>query len=342
MKHPGVRQFIVKDFYHRSLVSVIREKLANPQDEAQFHYEPYELHWQPGAAGPGVRVQGELYTSPAFLKEHQTLQDAPGEPGCTLPRVVVAMMFSSDSTHLTSFGSAKLWPCYLYFGNESKYRRGKPTANLCNHVAYFQNLPDSFGDFVAQHNDGKRSSKRLWTHCRRELFHAQWEVMLDDEFVEAYLHGIIVVCSDGIIRRFYPRIFIYSADYPEKILIASIRDKGQCPCPRCLTPFSEVEKMGTPEDTERRLQLTRVADEDHRSKIKRARDLIFKKNHAVSSDEVENLLQPTSLTPTDNAFSKRLAQFNFHIFRALLVDLMHEFELGVWKALFIHLLRILE
>jgi hypothetical protein len=25
----------------------------------------------------------------------------------------------------------------------------------------------------------------------------------------------------------------------------------------------------------------------------------------------------------------------------LLVDLMHEFELGVWKALFIHLLRIL-
>jgi hypothetical protein len=25
----------------------------------------------------------------------------------------------------------------------------------------------------------------------------------------------------------------------------------------------------------------------------------------------------------------------------LIVDLMHEFELGVWKALFIHLLRIL-
>jgi hypothetical protein len=26
----------------------------------------------------------------------------------------------------------------------------------------------------------------------------------------------------------------------------------------------------------------------------------------------------------------------------LVVDIMHEFELGVWKALFIHLLRILE
>jgi hypothetical protein len=26
----------------------------------------------------------------------------------------------------------------------------------------------------------------------------------------------------------------------------------------------------------------------------------------------------------------------------LLVDLMHEFELGVWRALFIHLLRMLD
>jgi hypothetical protein len=26
----------------------------------------------------------------------------------------------------------------------------------------------------------------------------------------------------------------------------------------------------------------------------------------------------------------------------LVVDLMHEFELGVWKALFLHLLRILQ
>lgn len=144
MTHPGVHQFVVKDFYHRSLVSVIREKLANSRDDAQFHYEPYELHWKPNAGAPDVRVQGELYTSPVFLAAHKKLQDGPGEPGCTLPRVVVAMMFSSDATHLTSFGSAKLWPCYLYFGNESKYRRGKPTANLCNHVAYFETVSSMF------------------------------------------------------------------------------------------------------------------------------------------------------------------------------------------------------
>lgn len=41
-----------------------------------------------------------------------------------------------------------------------------------------------------------------------------------------------------------------------------------------------------------------------------------------------------------NAFSK-LAKFGFNLFLMLVVDLLHEFELGVWKALFIHLLRIL-
>ena len=43
-----------------------------------------------------------------------------------------------------------------------------------------------------------------------------------------------------------------------------------------------------------------------------------------------------------NAFSTALAEFDFDIFSKLTVDLMHEFELGFWKALFIHLLRILE
>jgi Plavaka transposase len=48
------------------------------------------------------------------------------------------------------------------------------------------------------------------------VFHAQWALLLDDDFVSAYRHGIVVECLDGVIRRFYPRIFTYSADYPEK------------------------------------------------------------------------------------------------------------------------------
>lgn len=131
------RNYVAGEFHHRQLVSIIKEKIKSLQATHHFHYEPYELLWHPPHMPDPVRVQGELYSSPAFLNAHQELQDSPNEPGCKLPRVVIALMFSSDLTHLTAFGDAKLWPLYLFFGNDSKYLRCKPTSYLCEHVAYF-------------------------------------------------------------------------------------------------------------------------------------------------------------------------------------------------------------
>ena len=64
--------------------------------------------------------------------------------------------------------------------------------------------------------DDKVPGASLFTHCRRELFHAQWKDILDEEFLQAYEHGMIFVCGDNIKRRLFPQIFTYSADYPEK------------------------------------------------------------------------------------------------------------------------------
>jgi hypothetical protein len=47
------------------------------------------------------------------------------------------------------------------------------------------------------------------------------------------------------------------------------------------------------------------------------------------------------LTFYQNAFLDSLGPFGFNIFIALVVDLLHEVELGVWRMLLIHLLRIL-
>ena len=65
---------------------------------------------------------------------------------------------------------------------------------------------------------GRGPSKALIAHVRREIMHAQWAIILDDEFLQCYAHGIILEGKDGIRRRFYPRIFTYSADYPEKLV----------------------------------------------------------------------------------------------------------------------------
>jgi hypothetical protein len=46
--------------------------------------------------------------------------------------------------------------------------------------------------------------------------------MLDEDFISAYRHGIVLKCADGIARRIFPRIFTYSADYPEKCVLLRI------------------------------------------------------------------------------------------------------------------------
>ncbi|KAF9227536.1 hypothetical protein BS17DRAFT_793237 [Gyrodon lividus] len=303
-RHPGPKDYCISDFYHHSLLSIIREKVLDPTHHRIFHFEPYELRWHPPHRAASVGVHGELFTSRAFLQAHQQLQESPPETGCTLPRRIITLMFWSNSTQLTSFGSAKLWPLYVYFGNESKYM-----------WSYFQSLPDKFKDFATEHA-GKSS------------------FMLNDEFVEAYKHGIVLSCCDGIKRRLYPRIFTYSADYPEKVLIANIRNLGGCPCP--------LQLFCTGCDMLLHELLAHGDTQEWCNKISLARKLIYEQNYAVDSTQVEALLKKESWVPTTNAFSARLSHTGFDVFLILVVDLLHEFELGVWKAVFTHLLRILD
>ena len=63
----------------------------------------------------------------------------------------------------------------------------------------------------------KAASAPTITQLKRELVHAIWKHLLQDqEFLEAYEHGMVVQCFDGVTRRVFPRFFTYSADYPEK------------------------------------------------------------------------------------------------------------------------------
>ena len=105
-KSPGVHHFHVSDFHYHPLVSVIHGKLSNKRDHLHFHYKPFELLWTPFLGSEDVHIHGKLYNFPAFLDAHRELQESPKEHGCDLPQIILAMMFSSDATHLTSFGTA--------------------------------------------------------------------------------------------------------------------------------------------------------------------------------------------------------------------------------------------
>lgn len=111
---------------------------------------------------------------------------------------------------------------------------------------------------------------------------------------------------------------------------------------------------------EQRETLRRIDDEDRKHKIATTRDIIYKNNYAVNTESVELMLKEQSLVPTlvsaisirspkkssydnsmQNAFSTRLGLRGFNLFSMFVVDLLHEFELGIWRALLLHLLRIL-
>ena len=134
---PWPKEYSIEGFHHRSLVDIIRKNVSDPSHHRLFHYEPYELCWQPPHKAKDVRVYGELYTSGSFLTAHHQLQDSLPELRCALPQRIITLMLLSDAMQLTTFSTAKLWPLYIYMGNESKYMHCQPSVNLCSHAAYF-------------------------------------------------------------------------------------------------------------------------------------------------------------------------------------------------------------
>ncbi|KIK32237.1 hypothetical protein CY34DRAFT_47013, partial [Suillus luteus UH-Slu-Lm8-n1] len=332
------KSFSIPGFHFRPLIAVIRSAFADVQASA-FHLLPFKRLWKDPLDDHEERVFDELYTSDSWLDAQDDLQRHPREPGCSLERVIAGIMLFSDATHLANFGTAKAWPLYLYFGNLTKYARSAPTSGACHLVGFFPSLPDSIKDVLSSlPRITKSGMAALQTHCRRDLFQSCWKHLLDAEFLHAYRHGIVLRCPDGILRRVFPRIFTYSADYPEKALIATIKDMGSCPCPRCFTPKASFDLLGMFRDMGDRLANFRtycVAN------IEKAREFIYWQGNTVDGSKVQTTLGAGSWVPTVNTFVEKLGPFGFDAFRMLVVDFMHECELGTWKSLFTHLIRIL-
>lgn len=130
--------FSVPGLHHRSILDVMKAALSDITAR-RFHFSPFKRLWKP-PGGVEERCFDEAYTSDAWIEEHDKLQKQQNEPDCKLEKVILGLMFWSDSTHLANFGTAKVWPLYLYFGNLSKYFRGKPSSAASHHIAYIPSV----------------------------------------------------------------------------------------------------------------------------------------------------------------------------------------------------------
>ena len=74
-----------------------------------------------------------------------------------------------------------------------------------------------------------------------------------------------------------------------------MRDKGLCPCPRCLVPKSKLDQTGMKRDSTFRLKNIRKYLSDS---VEAARKAIYKSAAAITGVAVNNLLKATSSVPT--------------------------------------------
>lgn len=137
------RVFTVHGLWTRSIPQVIKSVFSGDTSTESFHFNPFKQFWQ-NTQGKLERVRDELFNSDAWLRAHEEIEALPRVEGDMLPRCIAALMFWSDATHLAQFGQAKLWPIYLFFGNQSKWIRCKPSAHACHHVGYLPTVSSGF------------------------------------------------------------------------------------------------------------------------------------------------------------------------------------------------------
>ncbi|KAJ6577620.1 hypothetical protein B0H19DRAFT_1207980 [Mycena capillaripes] len=183
------------------------------------------------------------------------------------------IIISSDKTQLSQFsGDKTAWPVYLTVGNISKDVRRQPFAHATVLIRY---LP--------------MSKLTCFTDDTRSL--ASYPGM----------EGVEMVCADGFVRRVFPILAAYVANYPEQCLVACCKENR---CPQCCMDPKERGKNLTKKKTLAALQ-------DH-------------KNHKYSPTfEADGLREVYTPFWADLPHSDIFALFT--------PDLLHQLHKGVFK-----------
>lgn len=141
---------------------------------------------------------------------------------------IAPVILATDKTQLTQFSGNKCaYPVYLTLGNIPRAIRRKPSEHACILIGY---LPVS-------KVDKQGLTKRERKARMQKLFHMTMRLILKP-LVKAGKEGVNVTGGDGCVRRVYPILASYVADYPEQCLVTCSKYGT---CPKCQCPADKLE-----------------------------------------------------------------------------------------------------
>ncbi|QRV99831.1 hypothetical protein RhiJN_27850 [Ceratobasidium sp. AG-Ba] len=181
----------ILDLWKRDIIALICRLLTDRRFIPHMRFTP-ERHYD--SKTRRNRVYGEMWSGKWWWR----MQNILGRYSTIVP-----IILSTNKTKLTVFsGNQKAWPVYLTIGNISKDIRGCPSERATLLVGY---IPVS--------NLSNISNERERSEAGWQLFHTCMESILEPLKTLSQT-GFDVLCADGGVRRVFPILAAYIADYP--------------------------------------------------------------------------------------------------------------------------------